>query len=297
MLTHPAGDGMQETRRRQNATGRIGKITMPFATNKGVRLHWDESGTGTPVVLVMGHWYSSALWYPVRDALAAEHRVIWYDNRGTGETDASTGFSLEDMVQDTLTVMDAAGIEKAHIFGVSMGGGIVLDLGLHFPERALSVILGCTMILTPDKPRVPAWVRLAYFLPRWILTGLLKTKVANQGYGSAAAPEAIARDLAVLAAEKTDIRSIHAQAGAIAGYSLTLEEAATLSIPALVMHGDEDGTVPYAGGVELARTLGVEPVTLKGAGHNYLVAATKKSLACVKAFIDAVDARNPAEPI
>jgi 3-oxoadipate enol-lactonase len=268
---------------------------MPFATNEGVRLSWDARGTGTPVVLVMGHWYSSALWYPVRDALAAEHRVIWYDNRGTGETDASTGFSLEDMVQDTLAVMDAAGVQKAHIFGVSMGGGIVLDLGLRFPERALSVILGCTMVLTPGKPRVPAWIRLAYFLPRWILTGLLKSKVANQGYGSAASPEAVARDLAVLSVEKTDIRSIHAQAGAIAGYSLTLEEAATLSVPALVMHGDEDGTVPYAGGVELAQTLGVELVTLKGAGHNYLVAATEKSITAVRRFIDAVDARKQAD--
>ena len=48
---------------------------MPFAVNKGVRLHWQERGTGTPVVLVMGHRYSSAMWYPVLDALANdEHR-------------------------------------------------------------------------------------------------------------------------------------------------------------------------------------------------------------------------------
>ncbi|CAN5297952.1 alpha/beta hydrolase [soil metagenome] len=267
---------------------------MPFATNKGVRLHWDERGTGTPVVLVMGHWYSSAMWYPVLDALVAEHRVIWFDNRGTGETDSVTGFTVEDMVQDVLTVMDAAGVRKAHIFGVSMGGGIVLDLGLHFPERALSVILGCTLILTPDKPRAPSWLLAMYFLPRFLIKALFKGKVANQGYGSAAAPDAVAKDQAVLAGDKHVVRGVHAQARAIGKYSLTLDEAATLSVPALVMHGDEDGTVPYAGGVELARTLGVELVTLEGAGHNYLVAAPEKSLTAIKAFIDKVDAAAAA---
>lgn len=267
---------------------------MPFAVNKGVRLHWDERGTGTPIVLVMGHRYSSAMWYPVLDALCAEHRVIWFDNRGTGLTDTSTGFSVEDMVQDVLAVMDAAGVSKAHIFGVSMGGGVVLDLGLHFPERALSVILGCTLILTPDKPRTPAWVRALYFLPPSILKALFKSKVANSGYGSAADPEAVARDLAVLASDPYSVRGVHAQAGAIAGYSLTLQEAATLSVPALVMHGDEDGVVPYAGGVELASTVGADLITLEGAGHNYLVASPQKSLAAIKTFIDGVDATAAA---
>ena len=263
---------------------------MPFAMNKGVRLHWDERGQGTPVVLVMGHRYSSAMWYPVLDALAAEHRVIWFDNRGTGQTATVTGFTVKDMVQDALAVMDAAGVKKAHVFGVSMGGGIVLDLGLHFPERALSVILGCTLILTPDKPRTPAWLRALYFLPPVVLKTLMKSMVANQGYGSAANPEAIARDQAMIAKDPFGVRGVHAQAGAIAHYSLTLEDAAKLSVPALVMHGDEDGTVPYAGGVELARTVGAELVTLEGAGHNYLVAAPEKSLAAIKAFIDKVDA-------
>ena len=266
---------------------------MPFAVNKGVRLHWQERGIGTPFVLVMGHRYSSAMWYPVLDALAAEHRVIWFDNRGTGDSDTVTGFTVEDMVQDVLTVMDAAGAAEAHIFGVSMGGGIVLDLGVHFPERALSVILGCTLILTPDKPRTPAWVRALYFLPPFVLKQLIRSKVANQGYGSAAKAEAISRDQAMMAKDPFSVRGVHTQAGAIAGYSLTLDEAAKLSVPALVMHGDEDGTVPYAGGVELAKTLGVELITLEGAGHNYLVARTEKSLAAIKAFVDRVDAGGP----
>jgi pimeloyl-ACP methyl ester carboxylesterase len=265
---------------------------MPFATNNGVRLHWQERGEGTPVMLVMGHRYSSAMWYPVLDALAARHRVIWFDNRGTGDSGMTRAVSIGDLVDDTLAVMDAAGVRKAHVFGVSMGGGVVLDLALRHAERTASVILGCTCILTPDKPRTPAWVRALYFLPPWILKRLFANKRPDKGYGSAASPEAIAKDEAVLARDRFSVPGVYAQATAIANYSLSLATAATVTVPALVMHGDEDGTVPYAWGVELAATLpNSEFVQLKGAGHNYLAAAPDKSLAAILDFLRRMDAR------
>src|SRR5580658_7705572 len=98
---------------------------MPFTENDGVRLHWDEQGSGTPILLVMGHRYSSAMWYPAIPALAAEHRVIWFDNRGTGESDTAPKVTLPQLAADALAVMDAAGVADAHIYGVSMGGVIV----------------------------------------------------------------------------------------------------------------------------------------------------------------------------
>ena len=79
---------------------------MAFTSNKGVRIHWDERGQGTPVLLVMGHRYSSAMWYPVIDTLAETHRVIWFDNRGTGETDSAKGFAVSDMADDAFAVLD-----------------------------------------------------------------------------------------------------------------------------------------------------------------------------------------------
>lgn len=273
-----------------------GKMRMPFASNDGVRLHWDEKGQGSPVVLVMGHRYSAALWYPIVDTLAAEHRVIWYDNRGTGRSDTSRRVSIADFVRDTLTVMDAAGVNKAHIFGVSMGGGIVLELALRHPDRACSVILGCTCMLTPDKPRTPAWVRALYFLPPWILKALKKTDVANSGYGSAADPADVAHDLAILANDPFTVPGVAAQAAAIAAYSITREAVATVALPALVLHGDEDGTVPYAWGVELAETLpDSEMVTLAGAGHNFLVASPAKSREAIMNFLGRIEGpRTPS---
>ena len=268
---------------------------MAFATNGKVRLHWQERGAGTPIVLVMGHRYSSAMWYPVLDYLAAEHRVIWYDNRGTGESGRTSKVSISDFVADTLTVMDAAGVKRAHVFGVSMGGGIVLEMARVHAERMTSTILGCTCMLTPDKPRSKAWMRALYFLPGWMLKRLLKSKIANSGYGTTAPPAAVERDLAVLAKDPHSTRGVHAQAVAIANYSITKEEVARIQVPALVMHGDEDGAVPYAWGVELAETLPrVEFVRLEGAGHNYLVAAPEKTRTALVDFLRRMDASAAA---
>lgn len=268
---------------------------MPFVTNGNVRLHWQERGTGTPVMLVMGHRYSSAMWYPVLDYLAAEHRVIWYDNRGTGQSGWSPNVRIADFVADTLAVMDAAGVAKAHVFGVSMGGGIVLEMSRVHPERMNSMILGCTCMLTPDKPRTTRWMRALYFLPPFLLKMLMRPKVANKGYGTAAQADAVERDIGVLSKDPYVVRGVHAQAVAIANYAINREDVAKIAVPALVMHGDEDAAVPYAWGVELAETLpNSEFVQLIGAGHNYLVASPEKSRTAIVDFLRRMDARSPA---
>jgi pimeloyl-ACP methyl ester carboxylesterase len=265
-------------------------IDMPFAQNGGVRIHWDEQGSGTPIVLVMGHRYTAAMWHPVLPALAAQHRVIWFDNRGTGESDTTRKVTIADLVNDALAVMDAAGVARAHIFGVSMGGGIVLELAIRHPERVTSLILGCTCILTADKPRMPAFLRVLYYLPPGLLKLLFSSRRGNNGYGSAAKPDAIAADEAVLAKEKSTVRGVAAQAAAIANYTNTKEAVAALRMPALVLHGDEDALVPFAWGIELFETLpGSRFVRFEGAGHNFLVAAPEMSRSVVLDFVRDVD--------
>lgn len=263
---------------------------MPFAHNNGVRLHWQEQGQGSPILLVMGHRYSSALWYPILPALAAKHRVITFDNRGTGESDTTGKVTIPELAADALAVMDAAGVERAHVIGVSMGGGIVLDLALQQPERVTSLVLGCTGVFTLDKPRMPAFLRVLYYLPPWTWRLLMPSRRGNKGYGSAAAPGGIAVDQAVLAKDRSTVRGVIAQAAAIAGYSVTTDAVATLTMPALVLHGDEDTIVPFRWGVELAETLpNSRFMPLKGAGHNFLVATGDQASQAVLTFIRGVE--------
>jgi 3-oxoadipate enol-lactonase len=266
---------------------------MPIAERNGVRLHWEQQGAGSPILLIMGHRYSSAMWHPLMPALMARHRVIWFDNRGTGGSDSPTGFTVRDMALDALAVMDAAGAERAHVFGVSMGGGIALELAIHQPQRVTSLLLGCTAMLTADKPRMPPIVRTLYYLPPWALR-LILPKQTNQGYGSAAPADAIAADQAVLAKDKSVVRGVVAQAAAMHGYSVSPEAVAALAMPSLVMHGDEDSVVPLAWGAELAEALpNSRFVNFPGCGHNYIVAARDQAAKTVLDFIEAVDRLTP----
>jgi pimeloyl-ACP methyl ester carboxylesterase len=121
----------------------------------GYSLHWEQTGTGSPVLLIMGAVYSSAMWYPALPALAAQHRLISFDNRGTGKSTWTPTASIADMTADALAVLDAADLERAHVYGISLGGVIALELALAAPERVRSLVLGATCVLTPDKPRAP----------------------------------------------------------------------------------------------------------------------------------------------
>ncbi|MDP1631912.1 MAG: alpha/beta hydrolase [Caulobacter sp.] len=263
---------------------------MAFTQNKGVRIHWQARGAGTPLLLVMGHRYSSALWYPLLDALAAKHRVIWFDNRGTGETDTVKGFAVSDMTDDALAVMDAAGVERAHVFGVSMGGVIVLDLAVRAPERVISLTVGASGILSAEKPRMPKILLALYYLPPSILKRLTPSRDGDQGYGSAASADQIAFDLAVLAKDRFTVSGVVAQAAAVAGHVQTAEAVAAVTLPSLVLHGGDDSLVPIKWAEELAATLPNSAfVTLEGAGHNFMVAAREETLRALDAFIDRVD--------
>jgi len=94
----------------------------------------------------------------------------------------------------------------------------------------------------------------------------------------------------VLAADKFTVPGVIAQAAAIAGYATTREAVAALPQPALVLHGDEDSTVPFAYGEELAKTLSHSRfVSLPGAGHNFFVAAGEAANAAVLGFLREVD--------
>jgi 3-oxoadipate enol-lactonase len=225
---------------------------MPYADNQGVRLHWQEQGQGSPILLVMGHSYSSALWYPILPALAAEHRVIWFDNRGTGDSDSTAKVTVQELAADAVAVMDAAGVERAHIFGISMGGVIVLELAAKEPQRVISMLLGGTGILSAEKPRMPAILRVLYYLPRWVLRLLMASRQGDKAYGSAASPESIALDRAMLAKDKSSVPGVVAQAVAVSNHMTTVEAVAALTMPALVLHGGEDSLVPINWGVELA---------------------------------------------
>jgi pimeloyl-ACP methyl ester carboxylesterase len=271
---------------------------MPFVESSGARIHWEAEGRGTPVLLIMGHLHSARMWRPLLPALTRSHRAIYFDNRGTGESSTTSRVTVAELAADALAVLDAAGVERAHVYGVSMGGGIAAEFAMHYPERTQSLILGCTMMKTAEKPSAPRIARLLYHLPHGLFRALLLNRLTPASYGSSAPADAVARDMQVLTEERFTMRGLAAQAAAIASYVTTREAVGRLDMPVLVLHGDEDGAVDVKYGREFAAAITDSRLTiLEGAGHNYLVAAGPQSTAAVLEFLADVDSRRAlAEP-
>jgi pimeloyl-ACP methyl ester carboxylesterase len=257
---------------------------MPFVDRGGFQLHWEEAGTGSPLLLVMGASYSSRMWYPAVPALSVRHRVLTFDNRGTGQSGYTRVASISDMAADARAVLDAAGVDRAHVYGVSLGGVVAQQLALETPERVRSLVLGCTGILTADKPRAPKAMQIIFRLPR-----RLTVKLGT--YGPACPPEKAAYDRSMILADMTNRIALVAQQDALRAYSCTVDQVRALTMPSLVLHGTADALVKLEWGHELADALpNSRFITYDGAGHNYLVAAGDRANRDVLDFLEKVDA-------
>lgn len=265
---------------------------MRFLDRGGVRLAWNDRGDGPPILLIMGHRYSSRMWYPVYEGLGDRYRLISFDNRGTGQSGDRPRTTVAELTADALAVLDAAHVDTVHVYGVSMGGGIALEFAIQYPNRVRSLILGCTMAKTHDKRRTPKWLlNVVYRLPMPLIAAMA-TKRHKGGYGDAANDEAIARDKAMVADDPFSRRGVLAQALAISDYHVSHDAVRAVRTPTLVLHGTQDLAVPYESGRELSELIpGARLVTFEGCGHNYFVGARDAANTAVDQFIAAVERR------
>jgi pimeloyl-ACP methyl ester carboxylesterase len=109
----------------------------------GAEIAWYDEGSGPAVLLIMGLAYPAAAWFRQVPVLAEHHRVLSLDNRGAGGSAGAPGapYTVEMMTDDCLAVLDAAGVQKAHVVGISMGGLMAQELGLSHPDRVQSLTL------------------------------------------------------------------------------------------------------------------------------------------------------------
>lgn len=110
----------------------------------GVRLYYEEAGTGSPIVFVHEFGGNYQSWEPQLRAFARGHRCITFAARGYPPSDVPedvAAYSQAQAVKDIVAIMDAAGVERAHVVGLSMGGFAALHFGLEHPARALSLVV------------------------------------------------------------------------------------------------------------------------------------------------------------
>jgi 3-oxoadipate enol-lactonase len=258
---------------------------MAIVENQGVKIYWDEQGQGAPVLLIMGLGYASAMWHRARPALAEHFRTIAFDNRGVGLSDVPPGpYSIATMASDAAAVVEAAGVARAHVFGVSMGGMIAQEFALQYPARTRSLILGCTAAGGPSAVRAESKVA-DVLMVRGMTLEQARKAILPYIYDAATPPEAIHEDTRVRERWLPSLAGYLAQFQAILaweGYS----RIAQIAAPTLVIHGKSDALVPAANGELIAgRIPGAKLILLEHASHLFLTDQTDASQKEILAFL------------
>lgn len=176
---------------------------MPTVSTPGARIEYWKAGHGPAVLMIQGAGVVGGGWRPQVDDLARDYTVIWFDNRGTGQSVMEGGpLSIEVMAADAAAVLDAAGVERCHVVAHSMGGLIAQELALTQPARVASLALLCTFVTGRDASAM-SWEMFLLALRTRIGTPAMRRRaflemILPDHVLSAGAPEQMAAELAPL---------------------------------------------------------------------------------------------------
>jgi 3-oxoadipate enol-lactonase len=242
---------------------------MPFIQNQGAKIYWDEQGTGEPLLLIMGLSYPSYMWHRTRPALTQSYRTIAFDNRGVGQSDVPPGvYSIASMASDAAAVLDAAGVQSAHVFGVSMGGMIAQEFALQYPKRVRSLILGCTASGGPHAVQAKPEV-LAILMRQGMTPEEAKEAIIPFIYDPGTPRERIDEDMVIRMKWYPTPQGHMSQLQGIIGWE-AYSRIAQITAPTLVIHGETDQLVPVANGRLISdRIPGAKLVLIPNASHVF----------------------------
>lgn len=265
---------------------------MPRVKVGDVHLEYDSHGEGEPLLLIAGLGYDRWAWHRMIPALARRFRVIAFDNRGVGGSDQPPGpYSASLLARDTAGLIEALGLQRAHVLGHSMGGFVAQALALERPELVDRLVLGATHFGGP-RHAPPTAEALA------VLTDVSLDPVTRFRRGLAvscapgfaeAHPDVIAAWMDRRLANPVDPVAYQAQLAI--GLGLLTEEAsfeprlAAVQAPTLILTGEHDQVVPPRNAFLLAAAIpGSAALILPGAGHFFPIEAPDAAAAAVIGF-------------
>jgi 3-oxoadipate enol-lactonase len=243
---------------------------MALVENEGARIYWDEEGSGEPLLLIMGLGVTSHMWHRTRPVLARRFWTLALDNRGVGRSDVPCGpYSIPLMAADAAAVLEAAEVESAHIFGVSMGGMIAQELALRYPKRVRSLILGCTSAGGPTAVRAEQEARQMLMSRAEMTTEQALEAPVPFIYDSATARERIDEDVAIRRRWFPRPEAYGAQLQGILAWE-SYSRLSEIEVRTLVIHGESDRLVPPGNAKLIAeRISGAKLVMIPHASHIF----------------------------
>jgi 3-oxoadipate enol-lactonase len=261
------------------------KAAVQHATNGGVRIAYETRGAGEPLLLVHGLGYGRWGWEPLLEQLADEFRVLFYDNRGIGDSDVPPGpYSTQQLAADAVAVLDAAGVERADVVGTSLGGMAAQELALGFPDRVRRLVLACT---TPGgfsaHPMPQQTVDLMLAAPTLAPEVALRRFVEN-ALAPGAPEELVDRIYALRLANPFDPNGWHAQAAAGVGHDAH-DRISAIEAPTLVVTGTEDVVVDPRNSELLAERIPDARLERVPGGHLFFWEDPTRCATLVKEFL------------
>ncbi len=263
---------------------------MPTLQSNGIRLCYEITGAGHPLLLISGVGYGKWYWHKVVPLLSKHFQVITFDNRGAGESDKLEGpYTVPMMAADTAGLLDALRIKNAYVLGHSLGGYIAQELAVTRPDLIAKLVLASTnyggMKTIPVTPEA-----MQVMMDR---SGEL-VDLIKRGISIACAPGFMERR-ADLVRELMEYRftnpvppaqyaaQVAAGAGTMAYTDETVDRRmSAIKVPTLVLFGEFDNVVPPGNAELMARKIAVARVRiLPGVGHMFPVedpAATVKTV-------------------
>ena len=270
---------------------------MPRAHGNGVELEYETIGdpAGRPLLLVQG---LGAQLTSVEDGLCQElasrgFLVIRYDNRDVGLSTwfdharpvnlaavwggdhSSLAYTLEDMADDAVAVLDAAGVKAAHVVGISLGGMIAQLLATRYPDRvrSLASIMSTTGSRAVGQPTGEAASVLVSPMPsdreRFIDQAVSNARAISSGTAYPFDEEAVRRGAARGYDRAYHPKGTGRQFAAILAAGDRTAALAEVRVPTLVMHGEEDQIIGVSGGEATAAAIpGARLLRVSGLGHE-----------------------------
>ena len=243
---------------------------MPYVVNNGIRIWWEEIGSGEPVLAIMGLSFPLQMWHRTAPRLARKFRVILFDNRGAGRSDSPSGpYWIRQMASDARAVLDAAGVSTASVMGASMGGMIAQELALTCPDRVRALLLGCTWCgglraNRPDLRHLPRLVGRRSMTPEDKMRALIPML-----YNEATPAERIEEDMTVrLRALPTPHGYLNQLLGTVLWSSWA--RLTRIQVPVKIVHGQLDRLIPVSNAHLLASRIAQARVSvIPGAGHIF----------------------------
>jgi pimeloyl-ACP methyl ester carboxylesterase len=267
---------------------------MPYVPSGGVQIYWeethpiDQTHPTDPVLLIMGLGATLEWWYRIRPELTPRYRTILFDNRGVGRSEVPPPpYSIAQMADDAAAVIDAAGVPRAHIVGLSMGGYIAQELVLRHPTRVRSLVLGCTSCGGRDAVPADKEVRQALTARATMSREEAMRLMAPYTFDESTPREQLEGEFAIRLQTTVPNEGFFAQLQAIREWPGTLPRLPQIAAPTLVMHGETDRLVPPENGRIIAAAIpGARLVMLPRASHIFFTDQFETARAALLEFLE-----------